>query len=385
MIPEFWQIFKNAAEAVGTAAQTRYLGQKISVCSRCVVIESEAEAQEDQAIVTAEPYKLPSNLSRLEVATALVPHYTLNSNMARALQDNTNTQVLVLPDGIAHIVLGSTAAGSDKRTLASLAKLDSGFSPKAGRRWYVPNGINMCIPDADYTLCSMRQSPEMIVLLITSGTQSLYLPLLGQTKLEDIELETENETYRLSAWNIEERRYKKMVKKTISLADIVGARPGAPKQQDPAPEVQAAPEETQQEQPAATEATAEVESTTEVVEDAVVSDVEEVEDVAVGAVEETPEAQQATKPVKKTRTRKQVVPGLKMDWGNALRYLQQPVPDTMSVAESADELRIIRDIQIAAARRETNIALHVIARAEELEAAVAEFAAVREVLSKLKI
>ena len=180
-----------------------------------------------------------------------------------------------------------------------------------------------------------------------------------------------------------------MVAKSISLNDIVNARPGASKAKTatvpeaPVDTTDVAPTEV----PAAPEPI-EAQETAEPTTAAVAEAASNVEDVEPGTIAETPVAAAAAedaKPAKKTRTRKQAVPGLKLDWTSILQYLQQPVADDMSIEDAAAEMRIIRDVQIAAARRETNIALHVVAKAEELSGYVADLAAVRDALSKLKI
>lgn len=382
MIPEFWDIFKTAFQATNSASCTSYLGQKILVCDRCITSEPEATADIGQCPVS-NTFKLPKNLEKLDPCTALDPLCTLTPQQAAALADSDNVQLFILPDGNAHIVLGSTAGSETSRSLASVANLGAGFPAEAARRWYVPDYIDMCIQGAEYSICARHGRPEIITILITSGGQSIYLPLLGQTRQEDIELETEGQTYILTSWNIQERRYKKMVAKSISLDDIVNARPGASKAKEVT--VPEAPAVTTAVEPTETPVTPEpAEPDMAVVDETAGS----IEDVEPGAIEEAPAAVTAAedvKPAKKTRMRKQAVPGLKLDWAAILQYLQQPVADDMSIEDAAAEMRIIRDVQIAAARRETNVALHVVAKAEELSGYVADLAAVRDVLSKLKI
>lgn len=388
MRPEFWNIFKTAFQTTNSASCASYLGQKILVCDRCITSEPEATADIGQCPVS-NTFKLPKNLEKLDPCVALDPLCTLTSQQAAALADGDNVQLFILPDGNAHIVLGSTAGSETSRSLASVANLGTGFPAEAARRWYVPDYIDMCIQGAEYSICARHGRPEIITILITSGGQSIYLPLLGQTRQEDIELETEGQTYILTAWNVQERRYKKMVAKSISLDDIVNARPGAAKAKaavvPEAPVVTTAVAPT--EMSAAPEPTA-VQETAEPTTAAVAEAASNVEEVESGTIEETPVAAatvEDAKPAKKTRTRKQAVPGLKLDWASILQYLQQPVADDMSIEDASAEMRIIRDVQIAAARRETNVALHVVARAEELSGYVADLAAVRDALSKLKI
>lgn len=180
-----------------------------------------------------------------------------------------------------------------------------------------------------------------------------------------------------------------MVAKSISLDDIVNARPGASKAKEvTVPEAPAATTDVETTETPVTTEPAELQVTTEPDMAAVDETAGSIEDVEPGAIEEAPAAVTAAedvKPAKKTRMRKQAVPGLKLDWSAILQYLQQPVADDMSIEDAAAEMRIIRDVQIAAARRETNVALHVVAKAEELSGYVADLAAVRDVLSKLKI
>ena len=385
MRPEFWDIFKSAFKIAGQAATASYLEQKITACGSCIVTEPMATADPAQQPL-ANDFKLPKNLEKLDPRTALDPLCTLTEQQATLLADSKNIQLLILPDRTAHIVQGSTKGTETVRTLVSVADFDAVFPVEACRRWYVPDYVDMRIPGAEYSICARSGLPNVIIILITSGGQSLYLPMLGQIKQEDIELTIKDQTYRLTAWNIQERRYKKMVTKSINLSDILSARPGAAKKTEPTTE----PAVVDDEQEAVDEVPAEAQddtSVTDTVPDTCDMD-DNVEDVVADSITEAQEAADEpaeVKPAKKTRVRKQAVPGLKLDWDAIMRYLQQPVADDMNIDDAATEMRLIRDVQIAAARRETNIALHVVDKAETLAGYATELANVRDVLSKLKL
>lgn len=116
----------------------------------------------------------------------------------------------------------------------------------------------------------------------------------------------------------------------------------------------------------------------------------EAEEIVAATVPEPAEAdlgemQKSAVPAKRTRARKLAVPGLKINWEQVMQYLQQPVTAELTTDMAQQELRVIRDVQIAAARRAANVALAVVDRAAELEASMSELAAVRDALSKLKI
>lgn len=85
-----------------------------------------------------------------------------------------------------------------------------------------------------------------------------------------------------------------------------------------------------------------------------------------------------TAKARNTRVRKRIVPGLDMDFRRAIDYFGQPVAQDVTAEAAAQELRDIRDLQIAAARRAANLALAVIDRSKDLEK-------IRDVLKGLKI
>lgn len=89
-----------------------------------------------------------------------------------------------------------------------------------------------------------------------------------------------------------------------------------------------------------------------------------------------PKAVAETAAVEKKRRQRKVNAGLKFDYAKAIEYLSQALPETVSVSDAAAEVRSIRDLLIAGARRSANLttALSDAAkRAEELKDVLKKF------------
>lgn len=102
-----------------------------------------------------------------------------------------------------------------------------------------------------------------------------------------------------------------------------------------------------------------------------VQDVKEISDVAQKQTEEKAVAAatddlESSKP-RATRVRKRIVPGLDMDFKRAVEYFGQPVAQDMSAQSVAQQLRDIRDLQIAIARRTANLGLALYQRSKEVD------------------
>ena len=315
---------------------------------------------------------LPKNLDRCEPTAALTPVCVLTEDTRKAWDIRTKT-LFILPDGRC-ILCRKTET---EEVYEYEMDVGSGFSTAVCNRWDIPSDVPLLLSDTQYTISYMTANPHVLTICLEHGSETLYASLCATNEPTAPQIRTKDHVISLTAWSQTERRFKEMTidAKNINLSSLLDMRPATERKAKKQAPVQPPVEEvTQVAEPAAEEIVADT--------------------MPEAATEEPSEVQEPTEPVadtaptttpKRTRTRKQAVPGLKIDWEQVLQYLQQPVTADLTADTAQQELRVIRDVQIAAARRAANVALAIVDRTVELEASMSELAAVRDALSKLKI
>ena len=315
---------------------------------------------------------LPKNLDRCEPTAALTPVCVLAEDVRKAWSAVTKT-LFILPDG--RCILCRKTDTEDVYDYEM--DIGAGFSAAVCNRWDIPSDVPMLLSNTQYTISCMTANPHILTICLEHGSETLYASLCATNEPTAPQIRTKDHVISLTAWSQTERRFKEMTidAKNINLSSLLDMRPATERKAKKQAPVQPPVEEvTQVAEPEAEEIVADT------MPEAATEEPSEVQEPAAPVADTAP-----TATPKRTRTRKQAVPGLKIDWEQVLQYLQQPVTAELTADMAQQELRVIRDVQIAAARRAANVALAVVDRTVELEASMSELAAVRDALSKLKI